>query len=336
MPVWNQEEFLAEALESAEEQTLEDIEIVCVDDGSTDSSSAILQRAAARDPRVRIVRQANQGVSAARNTGLRAARGRYLCFCDPDDVMDPRLLEDAIDAMRECHAQICGFKFQAISRQGRPMRSNYRHNAFTRVQLLTARQAIRKQLRGRIGGYLWAFVSERSVYEKAGVRFPVGRRIEDEARICQILGSATRIVRLPRVLYSYRLHPGSLLGSADPSLVRDWALAQKERRAWVLAHYPELRGFVRLRQWDLPGSLDYESIRQSLEFGLRLDPDSVAQRHSRERSRKRPRQRQDLKHEKKRYRSEADRTASASSRHRRRAAPRRAGRSARARGTAQQ
>lgn len=325
MPVYNQEEFLRQALASAQAQTLTDIEIVCVDDGSTDSSPAILRHAAREDPRVRVIRQRNQGVSAARNTGLDAARGRYIFFCDPDDVMAPRLLEIAIGAMRRYHADICGFAFRTISRQGRPLRSHYLHNTFAaaqaaqtaktsratlaaqiksptqaqkpiqapkpartqspvpRVQILTPEQAIREQYRGRIGGYLWAFVAKRSVYERAKVVFPVGRRIEDQARICQILGSARRIVRIPAVLYSYRLHPGSLLGTPDPALIRDWFRAQRDQDRWVVAHYPDLADFVRLRHLDVLGSLDYESMRQSLEFGLRLDPDSVARRRSRHR-----------------------------------------------------
>lgn len=323
MPVYNQEEFLRTSLQSAQKQTLTDIEIVCVDDGSTDSSPAILREAAAHDPRIRVITQRNQGVSAARNTALAAARGKYIVFCDPDDVMDPRLLETAIRAMRTYHADLCSFRFRAISAQGRPLRSRYRHNRLPghwRVQtrslaqahahaqgphartpqpqgtqtkgtrpspifptktaacLLTPRQAVMEQYRGRIGGYLWAFVARRSVYERARVVFPVGRRIEDEARICQILGSARRIVRIPDVLYCYRLHPGSLLGTPDPALIADWFHAQRDRDRQVIARFPDLAGFVRRRHLDVLGSLDYESMRQSLVFGLRLDPDSQAQR----------------------------------------------------------
>ncbi len=317
MPVYNQEEFLGQSLESAQKQTLTDIEIVCVDDGSTDASPAILCEAAVRDPRIRVITQRNQGVSAARNTALTAARGKYIVFCDPDDVMGPCLLETAIHAMRTYDADLCSFRFRAVSAQGRPLRSHYRHNRLpyrwhvqtlplaqtharaqgphartpqpqgtqikgTRpspVQLLSPRQAVMEQYRGRIGGYLWAFVAKKSVYERARVVFPVGRRIEDEARICQILGSARRIVRIPDVLYSYRLHPGSLLGSPDPALIADWLRAQRDRDREVIARFPDLTGFVRHRHLDVLGSLDYESMRQSLEFGLRLDPDSQARRN---------------------------------------------------------
>lgn len=278
MPVYNQERFLGQSLASAQAQTLGDCEIVCIDDGSTDSSPALLRKAAEKDPRIRVIRQKNAGVSAARNRALDEARGKYVFFCDPDDEMDPRLLETALNALKRYKADLCGFKFRTISESGRPLRSHYRHNMFQHVQVLTPREAIREQLQGRIGGYLWAFVAERSVYERSKVRFPVGRRIEDEARICQILGSANRIVRLPRVLYSYRLHGGSLLGSPSTNLAADWFRAQKDRRDWIIAHYPSLAGYVRLKRLDLLGNLDYESMRQSLVFGLGMDADSVARR----------------------------------------------------------
>lgn len=276
MPVYNQECFLPQSLSSAQSQTLRNIEIICVDDGSTDSSPTILAKAAQEDPRIRIIHQRNQGVSAARNTCLKAAHGHYIFFCDPDDVMDPNLLQTAVTALTRFHADICSFKFRAISEHGRPLTSHYRHNTFRSTQLLSPQSAIREQFHGKIGGYLWAFVADRTVYERSHVFFPVGRRIEDEARICQIIGSAHRIVRLPRKLYSYRLHSGSLLGTPNSALVADWFRAQSDRRRWVISHYPRLAPFVRLKQWDVLGNLDYESIRQSLVFGLRLDPDSKA------------------------------------------------------------
>src|SRR5262249_23847629 len=85
---YNHWRFLGAAIESVLRQTLRDVEVVVVDAGSTDDTPAV----AARYPSVRYVHQANQGMAAARNTGIRASRGRYLCFLDADD----RLLPDAL------------------------------------------------------------------------------------------------------------------------------------------------------------------------------------------------------------------------------------------------
>lgn len=85
VPVFDAESYLDDCLDSLQRQTLEDIEIICIDDGSTDSSAARLEQRAAMDDRVVVIHQANSGPAAARNTGLTAARGQFIGFVDADD-----------------------------------------------------------------------------------------------------------------------------------------------------------------------------------------------------------------------------------------------------------
>ena len=96
VPVFNTADFLDECLGSLVAQTLHDIEIICVDDGSTDGSAAILAGWAAKDSRIRVIRQENRGGGAARNAGQDAARGEWLFFCDSDDACEPEMLEDMV------------------------------------------------------------------------------------------------------------------------------------------------------------------------------------------------------------------------------------------------
>ncbi len=93
VPVYNAEHYLAECLDSALNQTLEDCEIICVDDGSTDSSGSIVKSYADRYPNVRLISQKNAGASRARNTALAAAQGKYIFFLDSDDILEPNTLE---------------------------------------------------------------------------------------------------------------------------------------------------------------------------------------------------------------------------------------------------
>ena len=99
IPVFNVEEYLGECLDSILGQTLREIEVVCVDDGSTDGSAAILDTYAAKDGRVKVLRQPNAGAGAARNAGLAVATGEYLLFCDPDDWCEKRC---CLDKVYEC------------------------------------------------------------------------------------------------------------------------------------------------------------------------------------------------------------------------------------------
>lgn len=93
IPVYNAEKYLGKCLESLLSQTLQEMEIICVDDGSSDGSPEILKRFQERDGRVRILTQENQYAGAARNNGMKEAQGEYLLFLDADDFFENTLLE---------------------------------------------------------------------------------------------------------------------------------------------------------------------------------------------------------------------------------------------------
>lgn len=111
IPVYNVEAFIERAVCSITAQTLRDIEILCVDDGSPDQSGEILDRLAARDPRIRVIHQKNAGAAAARNRAMELARGKYLYFCDGDDWAEPEMLADMVEMCEKHHLQmgIAGF-----------------------------------------------------------------------------------------------------------------------------------------------------------------------------------------------------------------------------------
>ena len=110
IPVYNVEKYLRQNLDSVANQTLKDIEVICVDDGSTDSSFEIVKEYAEKDPRFIAVSQENGGAGAARNNGLRRARGKYLSFLDSDDFFDERMLEEAYNKAEETKADFVVFR----------------------------------------------------------------------------------------------------------------------------------------------------------------------------------------------------------------------------------
>ena len=115
VPVYNAAPFLAACLDSVLAQTFKNLECVCVDDGSTDASPQILARYAQNDARIRVVTQANKGVSAARNTGVSHAKGAFICFIDADDFIHPQMMEAMHDRMEQAHADMAVCRFELVA-----------------------------------------------------------------------------------------------------------------------------------------------------------------------------------------------------------------------------
>lgn len=109
IPVYNVEKYLSQCLDSVVKQTLKDIEIICINDGSTDSSADILNKYAAQDRRIKIINQENQGISVARNSGIAAAKGEYIIFLDSDDFIEPTLAQKAYDTITKKKSDVLIF-----------------------------------------------------------------------------------------------------------------------------------------------------------------------------------------------------------------------------------
>ena len=101
IPVYNVEKYLSYCLDSVRAQTYADLEVICVDDGSTDRSSRIVELHAAADPRIRMVSKSNGGVSSAKNAGIREATGDYVLCVDADDALVPEACERLVRAFQE-------------------------------------------------------------------------------------------------------------------------------------------------------------------------------------------------------------------------------------------
>ncbi len=107
MPIYNTEKYLEETMTCITEQTMRDIEIICINDASTDNSLQILENLADKDCRIKIINNSsNQGAAAARNIGLGEAQGKYICFLDADDIFEKDMIEKEYDAICRYDADI--------------------------------------------------------------------------------------------------------------------------------------------------------------------------------------------------------------------------------------
>ncbi|GAA6123450.1 hypothetical protein BPY_15580 [Bifidobacterium psychraerophilum] len=274
VPVYGVEEFLDASVRSALAQTHRNIELILVDDESPDRCPQMCDEWATKDDRVKVIHQRNGGISAARNAGLKVAAGAYIYFMDPDDLIEPNLVERCLSAMQEHDADLVMFQFDTIGESGTELESSYKHNDYSDSTVLTPQEAIKLQIQSEINGYFWAFLAPASTYLDHDFSFPVGRKIEDMARICNVIGESKRIVRIPDALYHYRLRSGSAMGAISTSNMSDWLQAAEDRENYIRGRYPELKRYVALQTLNILGNTDFETIRQSIVYGLKIDPES--------------------------------------------------------------
>jgi glycosyltransferase involved in cell wall biosynthesis len=203
VPVYNAEKYLARCIDSVLGQTLPELELILVDDGSKDGSGAMCDRYAARDSRVRVIHKANAGVSAARNDGLAAARGEFIAFCDNDDFYAPAMLERLLDICQnnDCDIAQCRvLKGDAESLPTPPPQP---------VRVMTGREMLEK-FYSTASIYVWDKLYRREVW--SAVRFPVGSYTdEDQWVVHHLLGAARRVAVTDETLYYHFIHPESVM-----------------------------------------------------------------------------------------------------------------------------
>ena len=202
VPVYNVERYLPECIDSIVKQTYTNIEIILVDDGSTDSSGTICDEAATLDDRIKVIHLPNAGASAARNAGILSAAGDYLCFVDSDDIMTETMAETLLLVAERDNSDMvkCGFtEFDSVSGEGRtytfPEERIYR-NAPSCSSLLDL------YFEGILFKVVWNALYKTSLAKR--VVFPVGYISEDNYTCGMYLLHAGTISCVSESLYRYR------------------------------------------------------------------------------------------------------------------------------------
>lgn len=221
MPVYNGVEVAGRAIESVLLQTYQDIELVIIDDGSTDGSLSICQRYAKKYSFIHIYSIKNQGVSNARNYGIEVANGKYLMFLDVDDELVPEAVYKLVELLKTSNADIACVnayyvdngknitKMSAFTPLYCMVESNEEHDLLIR-QLYTETPGY------YFGDYLrasWAKLYESNLLKMNKITFPIGVSIgEDAIFLLQVFQKASRIVTEDEYLYKYYRSEGSVTG----------------------------------------------------------------------------------------------------------------------------
>ncbi|MFY4471828.1 glycosyltransferase family 2 protein [Bifidobacterium longum] len=228
IPAYNVSDYLDECLESVVSQTYANLEIVLVDDGSTDDTGVKCDAWAKKDIRIRVLHQKNGGLSAARNAGILHCNGEYLLALDSDDRIKQDLVRKCVSSLEDSSADLVHFGYSSITESGAHVNNHPDPEAEGDELLLLI-------LSSKLPSHSWQLLCKRGLYD--GILFPEGRKAEDVATTYKLISRADNSVTIPDCLYEYRTRKGSILSNPEKAVQYyvDELLAFREMIQWAKA-----------------------------------------------------------------------------------------------------
>ena len=235
--VYNIERYLRRCVDSILAQTYRDLEILLVDDGSTDGCPPICDEYERTEPRVRVIHKENGGAADARNAGLEAASGEWIGFVDGDDFIMPEMYETLHRACLEHGAAVsmCG-RIVWEEKDG----TRTRRYCLERPVLLSGKEAVSHLLMDKdCDSASWDKLYRRELF--SDIRYPVGARYDDLNVTARLLSRSERVCHVGKALYSYTRRSGSITGVPFHERTIDAVRQAEQLKAFIDSRYPDLR-----------------------------------------------------------------------------------------------
>ncbi len=226
VPIYMVEPYLNRCIKSLVTQTYQNLEIILVDDGSKDNCPAICDAWAKKDSRIRVIHRKNGGLSAARNSGIDAAKGEYLAFVDSDDFVSEEFIETLYQACKQTGSLIAQCRYEYVD--GDKMTKD-KEEVTEPMEVYSGKEMI-KGMSWRDGAYnvvAWNKLYHKSLFES--VRYPKGRIHEDEATTHKLFYQAERVAFVYRFLYGYYTGGTSITRDKFSKKRLDWEWAVRNR-----------------------------------------------------------------------------------------------------------
>ena len=221
VPLYNSEAFLPKCLESllAQDIPLEQYEIILVNDGSPDGSLALAEDFASRFPNIVVLSQENKGTSGARNTGMRYASGKFICFVDPDDYVLENSFRCVLDRMEEESLDVLRFGYTEVDEQYRPTQScKYPEKPDYSPGLMDGFSFMAERL--GVACYVWTYMFRTSLLKNNGLFFSEGVYFDDTPWLPKVLALAKRVDSFDCKRYFYLIRSNSLVQSVSAESIR--------------------------------------------------------------------------------------------------------------------
>lgn len=231
VPVYNCAKYLHQCMESLINQTLKEIEIICINDGSTDNSAQILQEYAQKDPRIKIINKENGGQALARNIGIDIADGEYIGFVDSDDWVSLDFFEKLYNAAQKYDAEIAAASIIRLSK----LHKKY-HLKFTEEKITDDYKTKLQTCNIPELSYVWNKIYKTSRIKESNLKFTEGRLYEDVVFTPQALYYLKKLVTVPNTYYYYRRRAGSTVSLKTQKTNEDAIWARKEMQNFFIKH----------------------------------------------------------------------------------------------------
>ena len=231
VPVYRVEPYLRQCVDSILNQTYRNLEVLLIDDGSPDRCGEICDEYGAYDDRVRVFHTENRGLSAARNLGLKEAKGEYIGFVDSDDWIEPDMYDVLLRKMLETGAEIsvCGIWYEY---------KNLKEELHFKEGIYTGQNILCELADGNINAVVWNKLFRKQIIRS--IVFPEGRNSEDIAVIHLIVQKAKTIALIPTLEYHYRMRFDSITKTNTAKNLIDHAEAHFDRFYYFKDQHPEL------------------------------------------------------------------------------------------------
>ena len=206
IPVYNVENYLRQCLDSIINQTLNDIEIICVDDGSTDKSLDILKEYKQKDNRITILTQQNLHAGVARNTGYKTATGKYLSFLDSDDFFELNMLEDMYNQAEKDGSDVVVCGYRGYSNKTHQYIKNYPIDSKLTAMSPVEPQQLGEKLFEVSGLNAWSKLFKKELFDEYNLHFEECVSCNDLTCVCTALALANKISFMDKFYISYRMN----------------------------------------------------------------------------------------------------------------------------------
>lgn len=275
IPIFNSAKYLDKCLTSIINQAIKNIEIICVDDGSTDNSINILENFKKQYEHIYIIRQKNLGPGCARNNGLKVAKGKYLVFIDSDDFIEPNLLEETISELEINNADIVIFRYKEYDDKTHTLMRGYNgigYRFLPRREPFSYMEA--PDLFSITNPATWNKIFSRELIINNNIQFLEIKRAADLYFVYFALTKARRIIHLNQSLINYRINiPNSSSKKYDTNPF-DFYVSLLKLKDELIANnqWNTLRkSFINLALLHVIGNLRYHEARNIDTFGILLE-----------------------------------------------------------------